>query len=59
MALNQQGASSLNKIQIWEIREDQRDTVTPSGVIFLSQTFSQLNVRASAVGLRRHGALPS
>lgn len=59
MALNQQGASSLNKIQVWKILEDERDTVTPSGVIFLSQTFSQLNICASAVGLRCHGALSS
>lgn len=57
MALNQQGAPSLNKIQVWKIPEDERDMVTPSGVIFLSQTFSQLNICASAVGLGRHGAL--
>lgn len=57
MALNQQGAPSLNKIQVWKIPEDERDMVTPSGVIFLSQTFSQLNICASAVGLGCHGAL--
>lgn len=58
-ALHQQGASSLNKIQVWKILKDERDAMAPSGVIFLSQTFSQLNICASAVGLRRHGALPS
>lgn len=58
MALYQQGAFSLNKIQVWKILEDERDTVTPLGVLFLSQRFSQLNICASAVGLRRPGALP-
>lgn len=43
-ALSQQGASSLTKIRVRKILEDERDTLTPSGVIFLSQMFSQLNV---------------
>lgn len=52
MALNQQGASWLNKIQVWKILEDQSDAVTPSGVVFLSR----LNVCVSATGLVLCGA---
>lgn len=59
MALNQQGASWLNKIQVWKILEDERDKETPLGVIFMSQAFSQLNIGVTAVGLRLHGALSS
>lgn len=59
MALNQQGASWLNKIQVWKILEDEKDTMTRSGAIFLSHAFSQLNGCVSAVGLVFRGALSS